>query len=145
MATTYKKIKYNNNPVQVQSAIEDGTGNNIASTYATQASLSNYATTGDVSAIEDLIPAEATSSNQLADKSFVNSSIATNTANFLGTYNIVTDLQLTTSATEQQIASAIATVLSGQTVTNNDYVFVAYPNATVTTEYDKLLKLAGRK
>lgn len=137
MATTYKKIKYNNNPVQVQSAIEDGTGNNIASTYATQASLSNYATTSDISAIEDLIPAEASSSNKLADKSFVNSSIATNTANFLGTYNIVTDLQLTTSATEQQIASAIATVLSGQTVTNNDYVFVAYPNATVTTEYDK--------
>ena len=133
MATTYKKIKYNNNPVQVQSAIEDGAGNNIASTYATQSSLSNYATTSAVSAIEDLIPAEATSSNQLADKSFVNSSIATNTANFLGTYNIVTDLSLTTSATEQQIASAIATVLSGQTVTNNDYVFVAYPNATVTT------------
>lgn len=72
-----------------------------------------------------------------AVKQFVNSSIATNTANFLGTFNIVTDLGLTTSATEQQIASALTTALTGTTVTNNDYVFVSYPDAVVSTEYVK--------
>ena len=41
-------------------------------------------------AIKEVIPEQASSSNKLADKDFVNSSIATNTANFLGTYNIIT-------------------------------------------------------
>lgn len=73
----------------------------------------------------------------LAVKEFVNSSIATNTANFLGTYNVVTDLSLTTSATHSEIATAIATKLASLSITptNNDYVFVAYPDATVSTEY----------
>lgn len=39
----------------------------------------------DVSAIEGVIPSEATTTNQLADKAFVNSSITTNTATFRGT------------------------------------------------------------
>ena len=37
--------------------------------------------------IEGMIPNQASAQNQLADKNFVNSSIATNTANFLGTYS----------------------------------------------------------
>lgn len=39
----------------------------------------------DVAAIEGVIPSEATTTNQLADKAFVNSSITTNTATFRGT------------------------------------------------------------
>lgn len=96
-----------------------------------------YATKSSVESIEALIPAQATSENKLADKDFVNSSISTNTANFLGTFNLVTDLELTTSATHSEIATAIATKLASLSITptNNDYVFVAYPDATVSTQF----------
>ena len=69
---------------------------------------------------------------------FVNSSISTNTANFLGTYDVVTDLGLTTSATNAQIASALNsyTFPTGTTVTNNDYVFVSI-NYSSTTDVDE--------
>ena len=69
---------------------------------------------------------------------FVNSSISTNTANFLGTYDVVTDLGLTTSATNAQIASALNsyTFPAGTTVTNNDYVFVSI-NYSTTTDVDE--------
>ena len=77
-----------------------------------------------------LIPAQATAQNQLADKDFVNSSIATNTATFKGTYNLVTDLSLTTSATQAQIAAALGTAVSGED--NNDYAFVQIPTADAT-------------
>ena len=70
---------------------------------------------------------------------FVNSSIATNTANFLGNKDIVTDLGLTPSATNQEIAAALGTYVwpSGVTPTNNDYVFVTvdYPTSTGVDEY----------
>ena len=67
----------------------------------------------DITGIKSLIPAQATDQNQLADKEFVNSSIATNTANFIGTFESVSDLE----------------AYSG-TVTNNDYAFVI--NGVVT-------------
>lgn len=83
-----------------------------------------------VQGIEDLIPSQATPSNQLADKDFVNSSISTNTANFIGTFESVTQLR----------------AYSG-TVTNNDYAFVRntvvqynggdFPNVTTLNNYDK--------
>ena len=95
---------------------------------------------GRLDDIEELIPEQATSSNQLADKEFVNSSIATNTATFRGTYNIVTDLGLTTSATEEQIAAAITSKLASLSITptKNDYVFVAYPDEdTQELQYEK--------
>lgn len=57
--------------------------------------------------IENLIPAQASATNQLADKDFVNSSIATATAEFVGTFNSLTELQATT-----------------KTYDNNDYAFV---------------------
>ena len=85
---------------------------------------------GNINSINDKIPAQASSSNQLADKDFVNSSIATNTANFIGTFESVTDLQS----------------YSG-TVTNNDYAFVVneviqynggdFPDVTTLNNYDK--------
>ena len=84
----------------------------------------------DLSSITDLIPSQATSENQLADKEFVNSSISTATATFKGTYNLVSDLELTVSATENQIASTLATEISGED--NNDYCFVLIPTADAT-------------
>lgn len=69
--------------------------------------------TSDISTINGKIPAQASTENQLADKNFVNSSIATNTANFIGTFESLADLE----------------AYSG-TVTNNDYAFVV--NSVIT-------------
>ena len=98
-----------------------------------------------ITGIEAKIPAQASAQNQLADKAFVNSSIQTNTATFRGTYNLVTDLGLTVSATEEQVATAIATHLASLVPPvvpeNNDYVFVQIPretsDPTVVVRYDR--------
>ena len=74
----------------------------------------------DVSAIQAVIPAQASATNQLADKSFVNSSIATNTAYFIGTFNSVAELE----------------AYSG-TLTNNDYAFVQTTDTAGNTLYDR--------
>ena len=74
----------------------------------------------NIADIRDLIPLQASSSNQLADKDFVNSSIATNTANFIGTFNSVAELE----------------AYSG-TLTNNDYAFVATTDSAGNTLYDR--------
>lgn len=49
---------------------------------------------GEVDGLHEIVPQQATSDNQLADKNFVNSSIATNTANFRGTYESEDDFPL---------------------------------------------------
>jgi len=58
-------------------------------------------------ALQALVPAQASAQNQLADKDFVNSSIATETATFRGTFNLVTDLGLPLDATREQVAAAV--------------------------------------
>lgn len=63
--------------------------------------------TSDIATINGKIPTQASTTNQLADKDFVNSSIATNTANFIGTFADIPSLN----------------AYSG-TITNNDYAFV---------------------
>ena len=85
-------------------------------------------------AVSDFIPAQASSSNQLADKDFVNSSISTATATYQGCYNLVSDLSLTTSASHGQIETALATKMSALSITpdNNDYAFVQIPTADAT-------------
>lgn len=83
-----------------------------------------------VNAIESKIPNEATSNNKLADKDFVNSSIATNTATFRGNYNLINDLSLTIDATEQEIALALSSTIL--TADNNDYCFVQIPTSDLT-------------
>lgn len=88
-----------------------------------------------VTTIESYIPSQTSASNQLADKAFVNSSISTNTANFLGTYNVVTDLGLTISATHAQVEAKLDDL--NLDPTNNDYVFVSYPDSTDPTQYTK--------
>lgn len=76
--------------------------------------------TNRVVSIENKIPAQASSSNQLADKNFVNSSIATNTATFRGTYNSVAELE----------------AYSGEK-DNNDYAFVTGVDSLGNTYYDR--------
>ena len=72
---------------------------------------------GEIDTINGKIPTAATSSNQLADKAFVNSSIATNTATFRGTYNSVEALQNVT-ADANDYAFVVAVDSAGNTVYN---------------------------
>lgn len=65
--------------------------------------------------INGKIPAQATTSNQLADKEFVNSSISTATADFKGTYNSLQELEQVT-ANANDYAFVIATYAEGNTV-----------------------------
>ena len=66
-----------------------------------------------------MIPNQASAQNQLADKDFVNSSISTNTANFLGTY------------------STLAEIEAIQNPTNNDYAFLETTDASGNTVFDR--------
>jgi len=89
------------------------------------ASSSNkMATASDITNITNLIPAEATTTNKLADKAFVNSSVGTNTANYISDngnpFTSVADLE----------------AYSG-TVTNNDYAFVTGTDTAGNTFYDR--------
>lgn len=77
-----------------------------------------------ISAISDLVPEQASSSNQLADKNFVNSSVATNTANYIS------------NSGEPFTSLAQLEAYSG-TLTNNDYAFVVGTDATGNTTYTR--------
>lgn len=86
--------------------------------FATSAQLTQIATnTTDISTINGKIPAQATSSNQLADKAFVNSSVQTATANFRGNWG--TWASVPTSA-----SSYPADYAGSTTPTVNDYLVV---------------------
>ena len=78
-------------------------------------------------AITDLIPSEATTTNQLADKDFVSQSVSTASATFRGNFNIISDLNLTTEATRNDISTALSTAIA--TADNNDYAFVEVPTS----------------
>lgn len=88
--------------------------------YASELTLSQA-----IEAILILIPAAASAVNKLADVAFVNSTVATASATFRGTYNLVSDLHLSVSASHQDIATALGTVVT--TADNNDYAFVQVP------------------
>jgi hypothetical protein len=108
----------------------------MADELSTVSMLSQIASwvNGKLALIRALIPSQATSSNQLADKAFVNSSIATATATFRGTYNVVSDLSLSHDATHVQIGAAIATKMSALSIPadNNDYMFIQIPTSDET-------------
>ena len=71
---------------------------------------------GEVDDIEELIPNQASPSNQLADKDFVNSSISTNTANFLGTYTSMAQIEAIPNPTNNDYAFLQSTDQAGNTV-----------------------------
>lgn len=70
---------------------------------------------GLIDGITAKIPSTATAQNQLADKDFVNSSISTNTAEFKGTYNSLSELQAVT-ANENDYGFVVSTDAAGNTV-----------------------------
>lgn len=80
--------------------------------------------TTEISNIEEKIPTQASSSNQLADKNFVNSSIATNTA-----YYISDNGQPFQSLADLEAYSGI--------LTNNDYAFVIGTDSQGNTVFDR--------
>jgi hypothetical protein len=89
------------------------------------ATLNNYVDTeirNLIASINSKIPEEATSTNQLADKEFVNSSIATNTSSFRGTYESVDDLPTESSVDGLKV---------------NDYAFVITTNKDGNPEYNR--------
>lgn len=98
----------------VDRAVTQGLANEVQDRQDADTALQN-----SINAINDKIPAQASASNQLADKNFVNSSIATNTANFLGTYTSLADIE------------AI------QNPTNNDYAFLETTDSAGNTLYDR--------
>ena len=75
----------------------------IESEVSTRASA-DATLNNNINTINSKIPSQASKTNQLADKDFVNSSIATNTANFIGTFTDIEELKR-------------------QPATNNDYAF----------------------
>lgn len=79
---------------------------------------STKANQSSLDAVTAKIPTEASSSNQLADKAFVNSSIVTATATFRGTYTTLQDLQAT----------------SGDL---NDYAFYNHTDEVGNTVFDR--------
>lgn len=83
-----------------------------------RATLSEQQNATDIDAIEALIPSQATSENQLADKAFVNSSIATSTATFVGTFNSITDLYAVTTADVNDYGYVVTTDSVGNTKYN---------------------------
>ena len=80
-----------------------------------------------ISAIEAKIPNAATSSNQLADKQFVNDSISTSTATFQGT--------VTASADTESAAQSALRSITG--MDNNDYAFVSCVDSAGNTKYKR--------
>lgn len=78
----------------------------------------------DIAAIKSLIPGQATSSNQLADKSFVNSTVGTNTSNYI-------------SNNGQPFISLSQLQAYTGTVTNNDYAFITGTDEEGNTFYDR--------
>ena len=93
----------------------------------TRAKAAEKANADDIDAIEEKIPMDASSANKLVTTNTMNSSIATATATWRGTYNLVSDLHLTISATESDIVNALSATIA--TVDNNDYCYVLIPVA----------------
>lgn len=111
-----------------QDAIDDGLSGRITAntnkfndyrTASEQDSIDN-GLSDRIDDIDEVIPEQASAQNQLADKNFVNSSIATNTSNFIGTFNSLEELE----------------DYSG-TVTNNDYAFVIGLDSDGNTVYNR--------
>ncbi|MEE0870583.1 MAG: hypothetical protein U0L52_04315 [Bacteroidaceae bacterium] len=104
--------------------------NGVVATETQRAQNAEQANADNIDAIEAKIPADASTQNKLASEQYVNSSVATNTATFKGAYNLVSDLSLSTAATREQIATALAGAISQ--ADNNDYCFVQIPTSDAT-------------
>lgn len=85
--------------------------NNVYNTYAKKTDLDNYTLLTSFNEVKALIPNQASASNQLADKNFVNSSINSSAAYFIGSFATKEALD------DWQTAHPTS-------ATNNDYAYV---------------------
>lgn len=148
-----------NGTINVQSSTDVQTN---TKTFDISVNTDIVATNKDVSGLEDKINYKLDSKEDVSNKiqvvndsstteypsskavaNFVNSSVATNTATFLGNFSL-DDLGLTYPATEVQIATALNshTWPSGYP-TNNDYVYVEIRNPQ-SSIYDKVQRYKYR-
>ena len=72
-----------------------------------------------------MIPSDASQSNKFATERYVEDKVVTYTARFQGTYNLISDLGLTTAATYEEISAELDNEISG--ADNNDYCYVQVP------------------
>ena len=101
------------------------------------AALNNYVDTeirNLIASINSKIPEEASSTNKLADQAFVNSSIATNTATFRGTYEKVSDLPTKSTISDLKI-NDYAFVITGDVGSNPEYARYKYDGSKWIFEY----------
>ena len=85
--------------------------------------------TADVETIKNIIPNTASETNELADKNFVNSTVGTNTANYI---------YKTESGGEKMPFSSVAELEAYVgTLTNNDYAFVTGIDENGNAYYDR--------
>lgn len=87
--------------------------------------------TRDIATINSLIPTQTTTENQLTDRNFVNSSIATSTATFRGTYSSLAELEAVTAD-----ANDYGFVESTDAVGNTLYSRYKYDGTAWTFEYN---------
>lgn len=95
-----------------QDALNSGVTSTIVSQVGTNAST--------ISTINSYIPSGTSALNPLTNENYVNNAISANTANFIGTFDSVAELE----------------AYSG-TLTNNDYAFVATTDSAGNTLYDR--------
>ena len=125
-----------NAPVAAEAARAQAAEALLATISSLQAEISRA--TGVEGTLQDLIdgiaakiPSAATAQNQLADKAFVNSSIATATATFRGTYNSLAELQAV-SADENDYGYVRTTDAAGNTI----FKRYKYASGSWVFEYD---------
>lgn len=85
--------------------------------------------TADVETIKNIIPNTASETNELADKNFVNSTVGTNTANYI--------YKTETGGEKVPFSSVAELEAYAGTVTNNDYAFVTGIDENGNAYYDR--------
>ena len=112
---------------QVSSAISTHNSSSTAHSDIRDLITGTKGVNAKISAIEGKIPSAASTTNQLADKQFVNDSISTSTATFRGTVTATAD----TDAAAQTALSSITTKDA------NDYAFVQCTDSAGNTKYKR--------
>ena len=119
---SYNDYFSKSDPTAIRQLVGQYTDSALSST--SELPVQNKVVKGALDGITELIPAQATAQNQLADKGFVNSSVATNTANYI-------------SDNGDPFTSVSALEAYSGTVTNNDYAFVTGTDSDGNTYYDR--------
>ena len=135
MPTTFANT-INGNEILAKRAERDYAGNDLQTTYATKSEVTTGLASKEDSAnkAQTLDPSSSTEfPSSAATANYVNSSVATATANFLGNFTLQ-ELGLTYPATDAQIGAALDahTWPTGVTPTNNDYTYVEIENPQTT-------------